>query len=54
MLGTKLYYKVSETDFDDTFSKLMVEINAKKKQYRVISDSTPLPATPSSSSMQVR
>jgi hypothetical protein len=52
MLGMKLYYSFSEKNFDVAFSKLMVEINSKKKQFGVTSTSTPLPASPSPSSMQ--
>jgi hypothetical protein len=53
MLGTKLYYALSEKNFDDIFSKLMVEISAKKEKHGVISAPTSIPVSPSPPSMQI-
>jgi hypothetical protein len=58
MLGSKLYYGFSEKNFDETFSRLMVEINAKNNTHQApnpipIPIPIPIPASPSPSSMQV-
>jgi hypothetical protein len=40
MLGSKLYYSISEKNYDETFSRLMVAINEKKE---VLPATTPSP-----------